>query len=240
MSNNKLGNIIPIFSTILYPAKFKVSNQQTNELMYIAKHTDWSIQDEVDNVRSKSLHVIKENKELHWLGQSIFESFNTFKNEVLRFEETEFVMTTSWMTYTPPGLGSTFHNHNNSMWSGVFYFGNEESKNTGIRFGDFQNKMNGFTLDPTEFNVWNCSSYDWYPTNNSVVFFPSQTPHTVLPNKGKQTRYSIAFNLMPIGFVGRGDSSVNYERHNNYLEKGDSNSVDREQYVGDYLGQGDK
>ena len=33
MSNNKLGNIIPIFSTILYPAKFKVSNQQTMDGM---------------------------------------------------------------------------------------------------------------------------------------------------------------------------------------------------------------
>ena len=233
MADTKLGNILPIFSTILYPAEFKVSNKQRNDLISVAQNMKWQEQDEVDNVRSKSLHVIKEHKELYWLGQSIFESFNTFKNEVLRFEETEFVMTTSWMTYTPPGLGSSTHNHNNSMWSGVFYFCNEESKNTGIRFGDFQNKMNGFTLQPTEYNVWNCSSYDWYPRNNSVIFFPSQTPHTVLPNKGNNIRYSIAFNLMPIGFCGIGDSVINYGN------QGTDKYFHYNDYRG-YLGQGDK
>ena len=119
-------------------------------------------------------------------------------------------MTTSWLTYTSPGLGSMFHNHNNTMWSGVFYFGNEEGINTGIRFGDFANKMNGFCVDPTEYNDWNCSSYDWHPKNNSVIFFPSQIPHTVLKNRSEQTRYSIAFNLMPSQFCGRGDSSIYY------------------------------
>ena len=110
------------------------------------------------------------------------------------------------------------HNHNNSMWSGVFYFGNEESKNTGIRFSDFANKMNGFCLTPSEYNDWNCSSWDWYPTNDSVIFFPSQTPHTVLPNRSNGIRYSIAFNLMPIGFCGRGDSSIKYtNKFNDYL-----------------------
>ena len=136
LSDNEL-KIIPIFSTILYPSEFVVSDEQTNDLMYLAQTIDWNPKDDVDNVRSRSLHVIKEHKELHWLGESIFDCFNIFKNGVLRFDDTEFVMTTSWLTYTSPGLGSIFHNHNNSMWSGVFYFGNEEGINTGIRFGDF-------------------------------------------------------------------------------------------------------
>ena len=213
--------IFPIFSTILYPAEVKVSNEQTNELMHIAKHMDWAIPGGETNTWSKSSSIIKDTKELHWLGQSIFESFNTFKNEVLRYEKTEFVMTTSWMTYTPPGFATSYHNHRNSMWSGVFYFGNEEGKSTGIRFADFQNRMNGFFVEPTEDNEWNCLSWDWYPKNNSVLFFPSMTPHTLLKNKAKQTRYSIAFNLMPIGLCGMGDSTATYEKHNNYLEQSD-------------------
>lgn len=218
MSDTRVGNIIPIFSTILYPDKFEVSNQQRNDLIHVAQNIKWQKQDDVDNVRSESLHVILENKKLHWLGQSIFKSFYTFKNQVLKYEDFEFVMTTSWMTYTKPGLGSSTHNHNNSMWSGVFYFGNEEGKNTGIRFSDFANKMNGFCLTPSEYNDWNCSSWDWYPTNDSVIFFPSQTPHTVLPNRSNRIRYSIAFNLMPIGFCGRGDSSIKYtNKFNDYL-----------------------
>ena len=59
-----MGNIIPIFSTILYPDKFEVSNQQRNDLMYVAQNIEWQKQDDVDNVRSESLHVIKENKEV--------------------------------------------------------------------------------------------------------------------------------------------------------------------------------
>ena len=202
--------IIPIFSTILHPTDLVVTEKQTKDLMNLTQTIEWNPRDDVDNIRSKSRHVIKEHKELHWLGESIFHCFNIFKNGVLKYNDTKFVMTTSWMTYTLPGLGSVFHNHNNTMWSGVFYFGNEEGKNTGIRFGDFANKMNGFFVNPTEYNDWNCSSYDWHPKNNSVIFFPSQTPHTVLPNRSEQTRYSIAFNLMPSQFCGKGDSSIYY------------------------------
>ena len=43
-----------------YHFEFNLDHEQTNELMHIAKNMGWSLQDEVDNVRSKSLHVIKE------------------------------------------------------------------------------------------------------------------------------------------------------------------------------------
>ena len=187
--------IVPIFSTILYPSDLEISQKQTNQLLDITKNTEWYNPKDT-NIRSKSLHIIKEYK-LTWLKESIFNSFNKFKDNVLKYNNTKFVMTTSWLTCTKPGFGSTIHNHNNSMWSGVFYFGNEEGKSTGIEFADFANKMNGFVVTPTEYNDWNCSSYDYYPKNNSVIFFPSQTPHSVKKNKSKQNRYSIAFNLMP-------------------------------------------
>ena len=154
MSNTEV-KIIPIFSTILHPTDLVVTEKQTKDLMNLTQTIEWNPRDDVDNIRSRSRHVIKEHKELHWLGESIFHSFNIFKNGVLKYNDTKFVMTTSWMTYTSPGLGSVFHNHNNTMWSGVFYFGNEEGKNTGIRFGDFANKMNGFLVNPTEYNDWN-------------------------------------------------------------------------------------
>ena len=58
MSDTRVGNIIPIFSTILYPDKFEVSNQQRNDLVNVAQNMKWQKQDDVDNVRSESLHVI--------------------------------------------------------------------------------------------------------------------------------------------------------------------------------------
>tara|TARA_B100001094_G_scaffold39918_1_gene34529 strand:+ start:85 stop:753 length:669 start_codon:yes stop_codon:yes gene_type:complete len=206
---NDTETIIPIFSTILHPRELVVTEKQTNDLMNLTQTIEWISKKEPD-IRSKSIYLIKEHKELHWLGESIFDCFNNFKNNILKYNDTNFVMTTSWLTYTPSGSSSIFHNHTNTMWSGVFYFGNEEGINTGITFSSFGNMMNGFNVVPTEYNDWNCSSYDWHPKNNSVLFFPSQTPHSVIKNTSKQNRYSIAFNLMPSQFCGTGDSSIYY------------------------------
>ena len=38
MSDTRVGSIIPIFSTILYPDKFEVSNQQRNDLVNVAQN----------------------------------------------------------------------------------------------------------------------------------------------------------------------------------------------------------
>ena len=89
MSDTEI-KIIPIFSTILHPVDLVVTEKQTKDLMNLTQTIEWNPKDDVDNIRSKSIHVIKEHKELHWLGESIFHSFNIFKSVSLLVGEPRF------------------------------------------------------------------------------------------------------------------------------------------------------
>ena len=45
---------------------------------------------------------------------------------------------------------------------------------------------------------------------DDIVFFPSCMHHKQLKNNSQDIRYSLAFNFMPKGKTGRGDSVFNY------------------------------
>ena len=44
-----------------------------------------------------------------------------------------------------------------------------------------------------------------------LLFFPSYLWHTILNNHSDKPRYSLAFNLIPLGHYGSGDSTYNTE-----------------------------
>jgi uncharacterized protein (TIGR02466 family) len=135
--------------------------------------------------------------------------FNKFKNDVLKYETTEFEVTTSWSTKMLTNSVSHFHAHRNSYYSGIIYLetvdrgGEIEFENVGIAPSSFMlNK-------PTEFNIFNFETFYFTPQKNLIVFFPSYLRHRVKPYLGNDPRYSIAFNIIPIGQYGSKDSSVN-------------------------------
>jgi hypothetical protein len=55
------------------------------------------------------------------LKMDVMEVFNFYKNDILKYESTEFKITTSWLTKVRPGGMSHYHNHKNCMYSGVLY-----------------------------------------------------------------------------------------------------------------------
>jgi uncharacterized protein (TIGR02466 family) len=139
----------------------------------------------------------------------IMSYFNTFKNDVLRFESTDVEMTTSWATKLTTNASSQFHAHKNSYYSGVVYLekpengGEIEFESTGLNPSSF--KLNS----PAEYNLFNFESFDIQPQRNLVVFFPSYLRHRIKHYTGRNPRYSIAFNIVPVGNYGENDSSVN-------------------------------
>ena len=48
------------------------------------------------------------------------------------------------------------------------------------------------------------------PQKNQFIIFPSYLYHQITKNTFKETRHSLAFNIMPSGKVGHADSTVNY------------------------------
>ena len=56
-----------------------------------------------------------------------------------------------------------------------------------------------FYLYPKEFNLLNMTSFKLKPQSNLLVFFPSYLQHQVSRHNDNKSRYSLSFNIIPIG-----------------------------------------
>ncbi len=127
-----------------------------------------------------------------------------FKKVPLEYKN-DFRITTSWCTKMEKGLYSQYHNHKNTYWSGVFY---PEESDGKIEFKNPCMNLTSFFIVPEEFNAYNSSSLNVTPEKNMIVFFPSYLEHRVCAHTSEEPRYSLAFNIIPIGNYGEGDSSI--------------------------------
>lgn len=119
--------------------------------------------------------------------------------------EGSFDFSTSWITLSKPGEESHYHSHNNAIFSGVYYL--RTAKNCGkISFCKFEGATWG--IQKTESNTYNSTTWKIPPTTNKLVIFPSQLPHKINLNRSKEPRVSLAFNVVPLGQIGSGDSSL--------------------------------
>ena len=55
------------------------------------------------------------------------------------------------------------------------------------------------------------SSNNWLipPEEKKIILFPSYLEHSIVEHKEETTRYSLAFNIFPVGKYGVGDSTHN-------------------------------
>ena len=133
----------------------------------------------------------------------IMSYFDSYKDQVLNIGPTDFSVTTSWITKTKRGGYTYKHRHNNSIYSGVFYF-DDITDNDGGQFllsKDYlynSDDMFHFNCGSNN-NIYNATSINIKPQKNRLVIFPSGTAHKVLESTSDRTRYSLAFNLFPIG-----------------------------------------
>ena len=131
-----------------------------------------------------------------------------FANQFLGYKN-EFMITTSWTTRLKKGDIIHEHNHANSFYSGVFYHGET--------YGDppdgmlwFKNPIRDQARYEFEADRENYVDHDFsiIPQPNLLVLFPSQIKHWVYPYNGKEDRVSLAFNIIPKGCYGIGDSYI--------------------------------
>ena len=120
----------------------------------------------------------------------------------------KFDITTSWLTKSENKQQSYLHNHRNSFYSGVYYYGDRYDSNCGnlILSSPIQ-ALSDFLIVPESWNCFNSYTFQIYPQPSLVVFFPSYIVHKFESNYSNNPRYSLAFNIVPIGFYGEGDSS---------------------------------
>jgi uncharacterized protein (TIGR02466 family) len=138
----------------------------------------------------------------------ILDYFNRFKSDVLKLSNS-FAISSSWATRIDSNGYSQYHDHRNSAYSAVLYL-DDVSQGGEIQFQS-PNPSTVFLLNPEEWNTFNYEVYHITPAKNLLLFFPSYLQHRINRYLGKDPRYSIAMNFVPVGQFGRGDSTVNYQ-----------------------------
>jgi uncharacterized protein (TIGR02466 family) len=139
------------------------------------------------------------------LKNEISKAINHLINEVLK-TKADFSIYSSWGTQTLPNGFSSSHTHSNSWISGVYYPSSNENFNIKV-YNDY---LNQFYSIPSEHNIYNTKEWLITPKENQLILFFSNLRHKILFNKSNEKRYSIAFNVLPTGNFGVGDSEVNF------------------------------
>tara|TARA_B100000427_G_scaffold329125_1_gene344175 strand:+ start:1495 stop:2133 length:639 start_codon:yes stop_codon:yes gene_type:complete len=135
----------------------------------------------------------------------LLEAFEEFSGQFLDYES-DFKITTSWITKTTKGVSSSYHNHKNSFFSGVYYFDEYDKESANIDFLNPLSDLSSFMLDPGRLTPVNANYVSFPPGDKTVIFFPSYLVHRVGIHKSDKPRYSLAFNIVPTGDYGSGDS----------------------------------
>ena len=198
--------IEPIFPQAIIGLN-KIDVDHNKVLKYIEniefEMTGHSISKEADTYASKNLNILED---ISYLRNEIYNNVKNYLNDIMKLK-IDFQFTTSWVTKTFPNGYSQKHIHRNSFLSGVYYPIGD--KNFSIKF---YKKIDFWGIQKIEVNNLNA---DWFNINiseNSVlILFPSHLKLSIEKNLSDKTRYSIAFNTLPLGEIGTGDSKINFK-----------------------------
>ena len=189
-------NAVPLFASPLIHLNVKENTEQLKESYeYVRTSTDFK------NYSSKDIRILKKFPDMEKI---LLSYFNKIAKEIFLYTET-FIITTSWITKTED-TQSELHSHKNSFYSGVYYFDEYSEDSGSLQFKSPLFSHSDFYLTPKKWNMMNNNSWTISPEKNLLVFFPSYLEHRIINNKDK--RRSLAFNIVPIGGYGTGDSSM--------------------------------
>ncbi len=201
--------IVPLFSKVFYMKQLDIDTNKITSMIdnhFESSGTNTSI--DVDNITSVSTSKsILELENFSDLKKQLLNELNNFFHDVMNYES-EFKITTSWFTKSQTSQSSNYHNHNNSMFSGILYLQTDENSGD-ISFEDFNNRR--YKLNVKEYNIYNCTEYQIKPIDGLLILFPSEVHHKILKNNSNIVRHSLAFNIIPVGEIGSDDSYLNIE-----------------------------
>ena len=120
----------------------------------------------------------------------------------------DFQIVTSWFTRSKPNTQSETHFHSNSWLSGVLHF----SENGGSL--KFEKEHDIFLTDKVVINEYTALGYECLTKKGQLIIFPSKLKHRIALNTTNHIRYSMAFNILPKGKFGGGDSEFNWPEFN--------------------------
>ena len=93
-----------------------------------------------------------------------------------------------------------------------YYFGDSYSQDSGhIQFKNPVNQLYDYYINDTK-SIYTSRHWKIPPESKKLILFPSYLEHVIMENKEDVDRYSLAFNMFPIGKYGSTDSTYD-ENH---------------------------
>lgn len=199
--------VVPLFSKVIGNTNLNLTKKEVEKTLNLVKKIKTKKVGDEEHPTSVSTHYdILEDKNFKYLKDKIQACFENFKNKVLKYENTEFKMTGSWLALSKDGEQTkNFHKHTNCFYSGVLYISTPENCGN-IEFRNYNDK--NFSIENTEPNIFNSENWFFKPKTGLILFFPSETWHAINKNNSNDDRISIAFNFIPVGEIGIGDSLI--------------------------------
>jgi len=191
-----------LFSKVVFMDRLNLSIDNLKQINQKAKNEKYvDVKETYSTKISKSLYVLDS---LDSIKNLILDKFLNINNTYFKYDN-DFKITTSWFTKSSKNNLGDFHNHGNNFYSGIYYI-DVDDETGDIEFSDFT--PSNYTLDTREFNVDNSKSWRVKPENDLIIFFPCEMYHKIHLNKSEKSRYSLAFNIFPVGRIGYGDNII--------------------------------
>ena len=149
----------------------------------------------------EDLNILKKYENLN---KEINEAVDVTLEKILMLKNIIYRIFNSWLTKAEPKTYSDSHTHSNSWLSGVYY----PKGDPGFSIKFFYDNTPSFATQPTEYNIYNSSNGLFVPEDNFLILFFSHLRHQLMPNQSTKDRFSLAFNILPRGEFGVGDSKT--------------------------------
>ena len=195
--------IEPIFSKPVYCKHLNIDTKKIVSMLEEYSFDDSETIGGTFTSQTKSLYILDDEK-FKFLKNQLMSEFYSFIQEQMRYTN-KFDLTTSWFTKSVKGQSSSYHNHNNCMFSAVLYLQTDENSGD-IKFQNMETIR--YQLNYEQGNLFNSIEYEIKPTNGMFIIFPSEVWHKITQNNSDITRYSLAMNFLPTGFMGFLDSQT--------------------------------
>ena len=129
-------------------------------------------------------------------------------NECYQYD-INFKITTNWATKCEPKGVGEYHVHTSFWLTGCYYPHGTIEDNFYISFRKFLNNM--YEPKRKNWNTLNSNTAGISIKKGTLLIFPADLQHQIGYNDTNQDRYSIAFNILPVGMLGEADGEYEFK-----------------------------
>lgn len=166
-------------------------NKKLKKKIFVLTRSNSNLSKKGKMQTDQTLHQLPEFEELNGIINQASGGFMEF----LKLSYESFEITGCWANISPPGDGHKPHNHPNNYLSGVYYLQTQSGADR-ISFDDPRPQTNIISPPTLEATDMNAGQIHINAREGLMILFPSWLQHQVPPNKSRQARISIAFNIM--------------------------------------------